>query len=145
MDTGPKRPTAVYYILMTLGMLCLSLLGIWLSCLTTLREEMSISQSPMVGGAPFLNILFIFLFAWLSYAFFGAAAADKRTSEGRSPIRWGTSAFWFAVAISALATLYYMLQPEPEPEYVGYICPLSGQSGQKTHKMASALEQDGIY
>lgn len=127
MDTGPKRPTSVFYILMTLGMLCLVLLGIWLSCLATLREEMSISQSPMVGGAPFLNIFFIFLFAWLSYAFFGAAAADKRTSEGRSPIRWGTSAFWFAVGISALATLYYMLQPEPEPEYVGYIRPLSGQ------------------
>lgn len=121
MDTGPKRPTSVYYILMTLGMLCLALLGIWLSCLTTLREEMSISQSPMVGGAPFLNILFIFLFAWLSYAFFGAVAADKRTSEGRSPIRWGASAFWFAVGISTLATLYYMLQTEPEPEYVGYL------------------------
>lgn len=121
MDTSPKRPTSVYYILMTLGMLCLALLGIWLSCLTTLREEMSISQSPMVGGAPFLNILFIFLFAWLSYAFFGAATADKRTSEGRRPIPWRASAFWFAVAISALATLYYMLQPEPEPEYVGYL------------------------
>ena len=145
MDTGSKRPTSVYYILMTLGMLCLALLGIWLSCLITLREEMSISQSPMVGGAPFLNIFFIFLFAWLSYAFFGAAAADKRTSEGRSPIRWGTSAFWFAVAISALSTHYYMLQPEPEPEYVGFICPLSGQKWAETHKMASALEQDGIY
>lgn len=136
MDTTPKRPTSYFYIFMALGMLCLALLGIWLSCLTTLREEMSISQSPMVGGAPFLNIFFIFLFAWLSYAFFGAAAAGKRISEGRRPIRWGASAFWFAVGISALATLYYMLQTEPEPEYVGYLWAANS-------KIAPTLEQDG--
>lgn len=81
MDTGPKRPTSVFYILMTLGMLCLVLLGIWLSCLATLREEMSISQSPMVGGAPFLNIFFIFLFAWLSYTFFGDQTAATSAQE----------------------------------------------------------------
>ena len=141
MDTSPKRPTSVFYILMTLGMLCLALLGIWLSCLITLREEMSISQSPMVGGAPFLNILFIFLFAWVSYAFFGAAAADKRTSEGRRPIPWGTSAFWFAVAI-VHSPRFTICCNRNRSRNTWVISGLSQiKSGQKTHKWLPHLNR----
>ena len=80
------------------------------------------SNSPMVGAAPFFNVTFIFVAAWLSYAFLGAAVTHKRKYEGRAPIRWGAPAFWFAVIISLLSVLYYTLQPVPMPEYVGYIC-----------------------
>lgn len=70
------------YLLMALGVLSVIGLGVWVSCLASLREGMSMSQSPMVGGAPYVIVLLIFVFAWLSYAFFGAALACKRTAEG---------------------------------------------------------------
>ena len=113
------------YLLMALGVLSVIGLGVWVSCLASLREEMSLSQSPMVGIAPFVNVLLIFVFAWLSYACFGAAIARKHTVAGRKPLRWRATAFWFAVALSLLASLLYMLSPAPEAEYVGLIQPLS--------------------
>lgn len=125
MGDKPTRSTAVCYLLMALGVLSVIGLGVWVSCLASLREEMSLSQSPMVGIAPFVNVLLIFVFAWLSYAFFGAVLACKRSAEGGAPFHWRASAFWFAVALSFLATLFYMLSPAPEAEYVGLIHPLS--------------------
>lgn len=125
MGDKPTRTPAVCYLLMALGVLSVIGLGVWVSCLASLREGMSMSQSPMVGGAPYVIVLLIFVFAWLSYAFFGAALACKRTAEGGAPFHWRSSAFWFAVALSLLATLFYMLSPAPEAEYVGLIQPLS--------------------
>ncbi len=93
----------------------------WISCIATLREEMYMSNSPMVGAAPFFNVTFIFVAAWLSYAFLGAAVAHKRKYEGRAPIRWAAPAFWFAVIISLLSVLYYTLCSRAG--YVGCICP----------------------
>ena len=127
-----KTPTFGFYVLITLrllsvvvlitlGLLSVVVLGMWLQCIASLHEAMRTSRSPMVGGAPFLNVAFIFVFAWLSYAFFGAAVAHIRESAGRRPVRWGKAAFWFAITISALAALYHMLQPEPVPQYVGYL------------------------
>ena len=116
---------SVFYLLIMLGGLSVIGLGVWVSCLASLREEMSLSQSPMVGIAPFVNVLLIFVFAWLSYACFGAAIARKLTVAGRKPLRWRATAFWFAVALSLLASLLYMLSPAPEAEYVGFIQPLS--------------------
>lgn len=125
MGDKRTRSPAVCYLLMALGVLSVIGLGVWVSCLASLREEMSLSQSPMVGIAPFVNVLLIFVFAWLSYACFGAAIARKHTVAGRKPLRWRATAFWFAVALSLLASLLYMLSPAPEAEYVGLIQPLS--------------------
>ena len=125
MNNNSKKSSLFFYLLTTLGLLNVALLGMWISCIATLREEMCMSNSPMVGAAPFFNVTFIFVAAWLSYAFLGAAVTHKRKYEGRAPIRWGAPAFWFAVIISLLSVLYYSLQPVPMPEYVGYICPES--------------------
>lgn len=121
MENKSKNSAFSFCILVILGLLNLALLGMWIYCLATLKEDIQHSNSPMVGGAPFLNVAFIFVAAWLSYAFLGAAFAIKRKSEGHAPIRWGAQAFWFAAIMSILSSLCYILQPEPQPEYVGYI------------------------
>ena len=121
MENKSKNSAFSFYILVILGLLNLALLGMWIYCLATLKEDIQHSNSPMVGGAAFLNVAFIFVAAWLSYAFLGAAFVIKRKSEGRAPIRWGAQAFCFAAIISILSSLCYILQPEPKPEYVGYI------------------------
>lgn len=121
MDNKSKNSAFSFYILVIIGLLNVALLGMWIYCLATLKEDIQHSNSPMVGGAAFLNVAFIFVAAWLSYAFLGAAFAIKRKSEGRAPIRWGAQAFWFAAIMSILSSLCYILQPEPQPEYVGYI------------------------
>lgn len=128
MNNNSRKSSFSFYLLATLGLLNVALLGMWLCSIATLREEMQISDSPMVGAAPFFNVAFIFVASWLSYAFLGAAITLKRKSEGRASIRWGAPAFWFAVIISILSVLYYMLQPAPVPEYVGYICPESNST-----------------
>ena len=100
MENKSKSSAFSFYLLVILGLINVALLGMWIYCLATLKEEIPHSNSPMVGGTPFLNVAFIFVSAWFSYAFLGAAAALKRKSEGRAPIRWGARAFWFAVMMS---------------------------------------------
>jgi len=124
MENKSKNSAFSFYLLVILGLINVALLGMWIYCLATLKEEILRSNSPMVGGAPFLIVAFIFVSSWLSYAFLGAAAALKRKSESRAPIRWGARAFWFAVIMSILSSLCYMLQSEPKPEYVGYLVEL---------------------
>lgn len=79
----------------------------------------------MVGIAPFLNVALIFIFAWLSYAFIGAACSCKRESEGRAPLHWFRPACWFALAVSIIAALYFVYMfhtmPTPEQEYIGVV------------------------
>lgn len=117
--------TFSYFIRVVLGLISSFGLGLWLCCMVNLPEGMYESHSPMVGGAPFLNVFFIFIFAWLTYAFLGAAYNSKRFSGGKLPVRWGCPAFWFALIISSIATLYFIyafnLMPEPEPEFIGLL------------------------
>lgn len=114
----------VYYTLITLGLISSFVTSVWLWCIATLHEGMLTSNSPMVGAAPFLTVFLIFAFSWLSYAFFSAAVAHKRAAEGCPAVRWGTSAFWFALGISLLSALYFVcsvkLAPVPEAEYIGF-------------------------
>ena len=126
MPNQTKSRSAVFYILLMLGLPCAVLLGMSVVGIATLHETMRESDSPLVGGAPFITVFFIFVFAWLSYAFLGAAVSHKRVSEGRPALLWWTAAWWFAVAISLLSSLVYVLGgvffPAPEPECVGCLC-----------------------
>lgn len=98
-------------------------LGLCLYCIAELPEGMYESNSPMVGIAPFLNVAFIFVFAWLSYTFIAAACSSKRESEGRAPLHRFRSACWFALAVSIIAALYFVYMfytmPAPKSEYIG--------------------------
>ena len=71
------------------GLVCAFLLGLCLCGMVTLHEDMAVSNSPMVMGAPFIMVAFIFAFSWLSYAFFGAATSCERRAEGRLPVCGG--------------------------------------------------------
>ena len=79
----------------------------------------------MVGGAPFLTVFLLFIFAWLTYAFFGAAYNSKRGSEGKRSVRWEWPAFWFALVMSSMSALYFIcvfsLSSRPEPEFIGLL------------------------
>ena len=114
-----------FFLRFVLGLISSSGLGLWLCCIADLPEAMYESNSPMVGIAPFLNVFFIFIFAWLTYAFLGASYNCKRFSEGKLPVRWEWPAFWFALVISSVAALYFIcafyLTPCPEPEFIGLI------------------------
>ena len=120
---NPDFSTRSCYLLSALGIICSMGLGLCLYCIAELPEGMYESNSPMVGIAPFLNVAFIFVFAWLSYAFIAAACSCKRESEGRAPLHRFRSACWFALAVSIIAALYFVCMfyamPTPKPEYIG--------------------------
>ena len=119
------QSSASFILRFILGLTSSFGLGLWLCCLVDLPDGMYESNSPMVGGAPFLAMFLIFISAWLTYAFFGAAYNSKRNSEGKNPVRWEWRAFWFALVISSMAALYFIcafcLMPRPEPEFIGLI------------------------
>lgn len=112
-----------FYLLVVLGLICGFGLLLWLYSMVTLHEAMAESNSPMVGGAPFVCALFIFVFAWLSYILLASAATIKRTTEGRPRVRILMPALWFALAMSTLGLVYYhgvsYLCPPPKPVNVG--------------------------
>lgn len=120
---NPDFSTRSCYLLSALGIICSMGLGLCLYCIAELPEGMYESNSPMVGIAPFLNVAFIFVFAWLSYAFIASACSCKRESEGRAPLRWLRPACWLALAVSIIAALYFVCmfyaKPAPKPEYIG--------------------------
>lgn len=126
MPNQTKSRSAVFYILLMLGLPCAVLLGMSVVGIATLHETMRESDSPLVGGAPFISVFLIFVLAWLSYAFLGAAVSHKRVSEGRPALPWWAAAWWFAVVISLLSVLVYILGgvffPAPESECVGCLC-----------------------
>lgn len=115
--------TSSFCFRFALGLVCAFLLGLCLCGMVTLHEDMAVSNSPMVMGAPFIMVAFIFAFSWLSYAFFGAATSCERRAEGRLPVRWGWPALWFALAVSGLSGLYFLctfsLSRPAASEYVG--------------------------
>ncbi len=126
MHKQTKSLSVVFYLLVMLGLPCVMLLVMSVVSIATLHETMRESDSPMVGGAPFISVFLIFVLAWLSYAFLGAAVSHKRVSEGRPALPWWAAAWWFAVAMSLLSALVYVLGgvffPAPEPECVGCLC-----------------------
>ena len=110
MDKKSTSSSPVFYLLVILGLLCVMVLGMCLAGVGTLHEAMAESNSPMVGGAPFVIEFFIFVFSWLSYAFLSAAVSQKSRAEGRAPLYWRASAWWFAVAMTILSTLFFIFR-----------------------------------
>ena len=102
-----------FYVRFVLGAVCSFMLGFWLFSLVFLQEGMDRSDSPLVMLAPVLNVAFIFVFAWLSCAFLGAAGSCKRMSAGQPAVRWFLPALWFALAVSLIAALCFVCSFNP--------------------------------
>ncbi|MBR5214081.1 MAG: hypothetical protein IKV92_07450 [Akkermansia sp.] len=110
------------FIMFILGLLCALMLGVSLFSMATLHVDMWASDSPFVGAAPFFNVGFIFVFAWLTFAFFGVTENERRRCRQLPAVKWGWPTWWFAVGLSVVAALYFIYMystTERNPEVVG--------------------------
>ncbi|MBQ4594593.1 MAG: hypothetical protein IJA81_08170 [Akkermansia sp.] len=97
-----------YYLQLLLGLGAAFMLGISAYGTVNLPETMQASNSPFVQGAPYLHGMFNFITAWISYAFFAAAANSHRAAQKRPVAPWGCAAFYFALILTTVLSLVYV-------------------------------------